>query len=220
MLDVRHISRTYYGAGDPVLAVHDASLQVSAGEFVSITGHSGSGKSTLLAMIGGILAPDSGSVVFQGRDIWSLADDERSRFRGRELSFVFQFPCLIPSLTAEENVLVPTVFGANADVADAEQLLEWVGLQDKLKRYPAELSGGEQQRVAVARAFVNSPLLVLADEPTGNVDEHTERSLMESFLRYVEMRKASIIMVTHDRELAARASKRLTVSRGTLSRVA
>lgn len=219
MLEVQHLSRAYHSAGRTVQAVRDAALIAAPGEFLSVSGHSGSGKSTLLAMIGGILRPDAGAVRINGNDLWALDEAIRCRLRSATLSFVYQFASLIPTLTAEENVLLPTLFGGSGSFADAGRLLELVGLQDKVKRYPSELSGGEQQRIAVARAFINDPLLILADEPTGDLDEASEQAVMHAFEQYVRDRKACLIMVTHDPVLAARASRRFTMTSGSFQEV-
>lgn len=214
MIDLQNISKTYSGSGQPVTAVASASLSIRQGDFVSIVGHSGSGKSTLLSIIGGILRPDAGTVRVEGRDIWSQTDYERARLRNARFAFVYQFASLIPTLTIEENVLLPTIFGGKATLADAERLLELVGLSTKLHRYPSELSGGEQQRVAVARSFINDPAIILADEPTGDLDEETEAEVMKVFEHLNRNRKTTFIMVTHTSELAARASRRFRMKGG------
>jgi len=216
LLDVRHLARTFSVAGRPLPAVHDASLIVHAGESVSIVGHSGSGKSTFLAMAGGILRPGAGRVLLEGDDLWQRGDDERSRLRNAKVSFVFQFASLMPTLTSEENVLLPTLFGGAASLEDAERMLELVGLSDRLGHYPREMSGGEQQRVAIARALVTKPRVILADEPTGDLDERTESLIMDVLLRYVREHRAALIMVTHSRELAGRAARQCMMKHGLL----
>ncbi len=154
--------------GNIIHAVQPLNLSISRGEFVSIVGHSGSGKSTFLSLVGGIARPDSGSVIVDGKNIWDYDDKSISKLRNEKFGFVYQFASLLPTLTATENVLLPTVFGGSKTIADAENLLKLVGLDDKKNRYPSELSGGEQQRVAIARAFINDPEIILADEPTGD----------------------------------------------------
>jgi len=216
MIELKNLTKTYLGTGQPVTAVHNATLALGKGEFASIVGHSGSGKSTLLSMIGGILRPDAGTVAIEGKDLWSYTDLERSRMRNARFAFVYQFASLIPTLTTEENVLLPTIFGGKASLADAERLLELVGLGGKIKRYPSELSGGEQQRVAIARAFINDPSIVLADEPTGDLDEETESEIMALFERFNAEKKATIVMVTHNTDLAARASRRFKMRHGVI----
>jgi ABC-type lipoprotein export system ATPase subunit len=214
MIDLKNISKTYKGLGQPVTAVSDTSLSISAGDFVSIIGHSGSGKSTLLSIIGGILRPDTGSVIVEGRNLWSQSDNDRAQLRNARFAFVYQFASLIPTLTVEENVLLPTIFGGSAKLADAERLLEMVGLSSKLHRYPSELSGGEQQRVAVARSFINDPAVILADEPTGDLDEETEEEVMKVFEHLNREKRTTFIMVTHTTELAARATRRFRMKGG------
>jgi putative ABC transport system ATP-binding protein/lipoprotein-releasing system ATP-binding protein len=216
MIRIDNLSKTYDSGDLPVTAVHKALFSIAAGEFASIVGHSGSGKSSLLAMIGGILRPDAGTVTIGGTDIWSLQDAMLSHFRNRTFGFIYQFPSLIPTLTAEENVLLPTAFGGAADLVDAERLLVLVGLGDKTGRYPSELSGGEQQRVAIARAFINQPAVLLADEPTGNLDEETEADIIGVIERLNREQKTTIIMVTHNTELAAHASRQFRMKHGVL----
>jgi len=214
MIDLINLSKTYHGTGQMVTAVNSATLTIASGEFVSIVGHSGSGKSTLLSMIGGILRPDAGTVVVDGTDIWTITDDLRAKLRNEKFAFVYQFASLIPTLTAAENVLLPTIFGGNATLADAERHLELVGLGDKTRRYPSELSGGEQQRVAIARAFINNPSVILGDEPTGDLDEETENEAMKILERINRERRTTIIMVTHNTDIAARAARRFRMKNG------
>lgn len=214
MIELKDLTKTYRGTGEPVPAVKNASFSVAAGEFASIVGHSGSGKSTLLSMIGGILRPDAGTVIVDSENIWTYADDRRAHLRNSRFAFVYQFASLIPTLTIEENVLLPTIFGGTATISDAERLLEMVGLKEKIKRYPSELSGGEQQRVAIARAFINNPALILADEPTGDLDEETEADIIKFFERFNSEKHTTIIMVTHNSDLAARASRRFRMKHG------
>lgn len=218
-IEARDLTKIYEGGARSTTAVHTASFVIRGGEFVSLVGHSGSGKSSLLAMIGGILRPDSGTVVMNGRDLWRESDDDRSRLRGERIGFVYQFASLIPTLTAEENVLLPALFRGRASLADAERLLELVGLGSRLKSYPSELSGGEQQRVAIARAFINDPLLLLADEPTGDLDEETEGDIMGFFERVNRDKKVTILMVTHSTDLAGRASRRFRMRHGVVEEI-
>ncbi len=219
MIELRGLSKTYRVGGRTIPAVAPLDLAVRQGELVSVVGHSGSGKSTLLSLVGGIARPDAGSVVVDGEDLWSLGDRALSRLRGVKFGFVYQFASLIPTLTSAENVLLPTVFGGKASRADAVRLLDQVGLGDKASRYPAELSGGEQRRVAIARAFVNAPRIVLADEPTGDLDEETEADVMRFLERASRERAVTVIMVTHSSELAVRAARRLRMRRGVLEDV-
>lgn len=215
-LSLNSVTKAYRSAGQTVLAVSSTTVSVRSGEFLSIVGHSGSGKSTLLSLMGSIQRPDSGTVLLDGTDLWSISDTDRSRLRNTRFSFVYQFPSLVPTLTAEENVLLPTIFGGTAKLPDAERLLELVGLGNKMKRYPGELSGGEQQRVSIARAFINEPSYLLADEPTGDLDEETEGDIMSLFERFNRDNNVTIIMVTHNTDLAARAVRRFRMRHGVL----
>jgi putative ABC transport system ATP-binding protein/lipoprotein-releasing system ATP-binding protein len=219
MIELKGLSKTYTVSKAPVHAVQPLDLAIPDGQFVSIVGHSGSGKSTLLSMIGGLAKPDTGTVTIDGVDIWGFDDRSRSRLRNEKFGFIYQFASLMPTLTAAENVLLPTVFGSVRPPAEAVRLLERVGLGDKAKRYPSQLSGGEQQRVAIARAFINEPRIVLADEPTGELDEETESSIMD-FLQEVNRNAGvTIVMVTHSTELAVRAQRRLRMKAGAVEEV-
>jgi putative ABC transport system ATP-binding protein/lipoprotein-releasing system ATP-binding protein len=219
MIEIRQLSKTYTVLGAPVHAVRTLDLTVPDGQFVSIVGHSGSGKSTLLSLVGGLARPDTGSVTVDGTDIWSYDDRTRSRLRNEKFGFIYQFASLMPTLTAAENVLLPTVFGTARPRADAVRLLERVGLGDKADRYPSQLSGGEQQRVAIARAFVNAPRIVLADEPTGELDEETESAIMTFLQQTNSAEGVTVLMVTHSSELAVRAARRLRMKDGFLEEV-
>jgi len=219
MIELAGLSKTYTVSRAPVQAVRTLELTIPDGQFVSIVGHSGSGKSTLLSMIGGLARPGTGTVTIDGVDIWGFDDRSRSRLRNEKFGFIYQFASLLPTLTAAENVLLPTVFGSRRPRAEAVRLLERVGLGDKAGRYPSQLSGGEQQRVAIARAFVNEPRIVLADEPTGELDEETESSIMD-FLQQVNREGGvTIVMVTHSSELAVRAGRRLRMKDGGVEEV-
>jgi ABC-type lipoprotein export system ATPase subunit len=219
MIELRQLSKTFSVSRSPVPALRTLDLEIPSGQFVSIVGHSGSGKSTLLSLIGGLARPDTGTVTVDGVDIWGFDDRSRSRLRNEKFGFIYQFASLLPTLTAAENVLVPTVFGAARPRSEALHLLERVGLGDKADRYPSQLSGGEQQRVAIARAFINEPRIVLADEPTGELDEETESSIMD-FLQEVNRESGvTIVMVTHSSELAVRAGRRVRMKNGSVEEV-
>jgi putative ABC transport system ATP-binding protein/lipoprotein-releasing system ATP-binding protein len=217
MIELKGLSKTYSISGKTIKAVQPLDLIIEAGEFVSIVGHSGSGKSTLLSLIGGIARPDTGIVSIDGANIWDKDDKHLSKLRNEKFGFVYQFASLIPTLTATENVLLPTVFGGSKIKSDAVRLLQFVGLGDKVDRYPAELSGGEQQRVAIARAFIHDPAIILADEPTGDLDEETEAEIMTFFEKINKEKKVTMIMVTHSSEIALRATKRFRMKQGVLS---
>ena len=219
MIDLKGLSKTYTVSKAPVHAVRTLDLVIPDGQFVSIVGHSGSGKSTLLSMMGGLARPDTGSVTIDGVDIWGFDDRSRSRLRNDKFGFIYQFASLMPTLTAAENVLLPTVFGKVRLLTEAVHLLGRVGLGDKANRYPSQLSGGEQQRVAIARAFINEPRIVLADEPTGELDEETESSIMDLLQEINRDGAVTIVMVTHSTELAVRAQRRLRMKHGAVEDV-
>lgn len=220
MVELRELRRTYQIGDQVIEAVRDVSLVVEGGEFVSIIGHSGSGKSTLLSMIGGLSRPTSGKVLIEGEDIWARDDAFRSDFRNARIGFIFQFASLIPTLNAIENVSLPRSFGTRrrhaADEEEAVMLLEKVGLGERLFSYPNELSGGQQRRVAIARALINRPALLLADEPTGDLDEETEAEVMELLLSSCREFNAAFLMVTHNRSIAEGANKIVRLKSGEL----
>jgi ABC-type lipoprotein export system ATPase subunit len=202
------VSKTYTLKGKTLVpAVQDVSLTVERGEFVFITGRSGSGKTTLLNLVAGLTRPTSGRVMLDGVDMWVLPDKEQSLLRNQKVGFAFQFPSLLPSLTALDNVALPTIFGPGQSRRDAynraAELLEMVGLSDKLRAHPRQLSAGQLGRVVVARALMNRPQLLLADEPTGNLDEKTELEIMDLFRDLHRSLGITILMVTHTRELVS-----------------
>lgn len=219
MIELKGLSKTYKVSGNAIHALLPLDLTIKQGEFVSIVGHSGSGKSTFLSLVGGIARPDTGTVSIDGTNIWEYGDTKMSKLRNDKFGFVYQFASLIPTLTATENVLLPTVFGGRKTTSDAIQLLNLVGLGDKTGRYPSELSGGEQQRVAIARAFIHNPEVILADEPTGDLDEETEAEIMTFFEKINREKNVTMIMVTHSSEIALRASSRFRMKQGTLERL-
>lgn len=219
VIELINIVKTYKAGGQKIQAVADVSLNCSKGEYISIVGHSGSGKSTLLSLIGGLTKPDSGSVSIDGINLWSLSDRALSEFRNKKMSFIFQFASLIPTLTAIENVIVPSVFsktGENKKI-DALELLEMMGLVDKAYSYPSQLSGGQQRRIAIARAFINNPEIILADEPTGDLDEQTESEIIDFFRRMNKERGITFIVVTHNTAVASASDRMLRMSAGRLS---
>jgi len=215
MIELREVSKTVMSGTEPLTILHPLSLQIPHGQFVAIVGPSGSGKSTLLGLIAGLDAPTSGSVLIDNVDITRLDEDALARLRGEKVGFVFQFFHLIPSLTAYENVAVPMeIAGLDNARARAGQLLEEVGLTGRAHHYPSQLSGGEQQRVALARALANDPPIVLADEPTGNLDSANGRHILELLRKIHHGRGTTIVLVTHDAELAAIADARLMMRDG------
>jgi putative ABC transport system ATP-binding protein len=215
MIELRQVSKTVMSGTEPLTILHPLTLQIPKGQFVAIVGPSGSGKSTLLGLIAGLDSPTSGQVVIDGVDITALGEDALAKLRGEKIGFVFQFFHLIPSLTAYENVAVPMEISGAVDARErTEALLDEVGLRGRAHHYPSQLSGGEQQRVALARALANDPPIVLADEPTGNLDSHNGRHIMD-LLRTVHSRRGStIVLVTHDAELAAMADAKLVLRDG------
>jgi ABC-type lipoprotein export system ATPase subunit len=212
VLRLEGVGKTYRRGDEQVNVLVDFDFILDAGEFVVVTGPSGAGKSTLLHVAGGLDAPDSGTVAVTGQDVWSMSTGARAAFRRRNLGFVFQFFNLVPMLTAVENVSLPLVLdGMPARSADAraEELLERVGLGDRARHRPAELSGGQMQRVAVARALVARPSIILADEPTGNLDSHSSTEVLDLLRSLSDEDGAAVVMVTHDPAAARYGSREL-----------
>jgi len=217
MIQLRDVSKTVSSGGAPLTILHPLSFEVARGQFLAIVGPSGSGKSTLLGLIAGLDSPTSGDVTIDGVNITRLGEDRLARLRGEKIGFVFQFFHLIPSLTAFENISVPMEIAAVPDADPrrrAQSLLEEVGLTGRAHHYPSQLSGGEQQRVALARALANNPPIVLADEPTGNLDSTNGRHIMELLRTVHRTRGTTVVLVTHDAELAALADSRLVLRDG------
>ena len=212
MIVLSGVSKTVESGGRPLTILHPLDLSIPSGQFVAVVGPSGSGKSTLLGLLAGLDAPSTGQILIDGIDITRLGEDELARLRGEKIGFVFQFFHLVPSLTAFENILVPMEIAKRRDgVTRARQLLDEVGLSDRGHHYPSQLSGGEQQRVAIARALANDPPIVLADEPIGNLDSATGRHIMELLLLVRRARRSTLVLVTHDAELASLADARLAL---------
>ena len=212
VLQLTGVDKTYRRGDEHVRVLVSFDFTLDAGEFVVITGPSGAGKSTLLHIAGGLDAPDSGTVAVNGHDVWSMSTGARAAFRRRNLGFVFQFFNLVPMLSAVQNVSLPLVLdGAPARIADARAaaLLERVGLGDRLRHRPAELSGGQMQRVAVARALVARPSIVLADEPTGNLDSHSSTEVLDLLRSLSDEDGTAVVMVTHDHDAATYGSREL-----------
>jgi putative ABC transport system ATP-binding protein/lipoprotein-releasing system ATP-binding protein len=221
MIEVRGLTKIYKAGGQTYKAVENATFTVEKGRMVSIMGHSGSGKTTLLSLIGGLTRPDSGTVAIDGIDLWSVDDNALSAMRNRKMSFIYQFSSLIPTLTVLENVLLPLAFGDTTEDAGgyALELLGKVGLKDKVDVFPSQLSGGQQRRAAIARAFINRPEIVLADEPTGDLDEETEREIMALFRTMNRDKGMTFVIVTHSSELAAQADVRMRMTHGVVGEV-
>ena len=215
MIELRGVSKTVPSGSGTLTILHPTDLTIQPGCVVTIVGASGSGKSTLLGLIAGLDAPSSGQILIDGVDITALGEDGLARLRGSRIGFVFQSFHLLPSLTAFENVLVPIEIAGGADPpARARALLAEVGLSDRGHHYPSQLSGGEQQRVAIARALANDPPIVLADEPTGNLDSATGRQVIELLLQIHRARGTTLVLVTHDPEIAAIAETTVRLKDG------
>ena len=233
MLVASNLTKTYLSGGRPLVVLKEVSLDVEAGGFLAIVGPSGCGKTTLLGLLAGLDRPTSGSVTLDGTDLSALSEDGRARLRGEKIGFVFQTFQLIPTLTAQENVEVPMELVARRQAASGSQpsdgrrpegyreiaeraggLLDRVGLVGREHHYPAQLSGGEQQRVAIARAFANRPSLLLADEPTGNLDADTGARIIELLVELNRESGTTIVLATHDADLAARAKRTLRLANG------
>src|SRR6185369_11732807 len=216
MIAVRNLVKTIRNGAREVEIVRGISFDVPSRQFVAIMGPSGSGKSTLLGLMAGLDAPSSGSISIDGIEITSLTENELAQLRGKKLGFVFQSYHLIPTLTAFENVLLPMEFsgGSNGAADRAAQLLENVGLKDRRDHYPVQLSGGEQQRVAIARAFMMRPAVLLADEPTGNLDSENGRHVLDLLVRLNREEGTTLVLVTHDELLASHAERRIVLRDG------
>jgi ABC-type lipoprotein export system ATPase subunit len=220
MIALKNVAKTFLTKeGAPVAAVKDVSLAVGQGEFVILTGRSGSGKTTLLNLAAGLTRPTAGEVRLGDVDLWSLSDYQQATLRNRTIGFIFQFPSLLPSLNVIENVLLPLSFGSNGTgegVERARQLLATVGLADKVGAYPRQLSAGQQQRVVIARALINQPQVLLADEPTSNLDEQTEREIMEMLRKIYASTAVTILMVTHTSQLIPYGTRAIEMAGGML----
>ena len=216
-LQIENLTKKYKVEHESFVGVDNVSLTINRGDFLSIVGHSGSGKTTLVSIIGGILKPTSGRVLLEGTDICTLNDKKLSEYRVNRIGFMFQFASLLPILTARENVLLPSVFTPGKNVTDertAVDLLEMLGIGEKIDSYPSQLSGGQQRRVAIARALLNKPDIILADEPTGDLDEDTEAEIMSLFEKINKKHGVTIILITHNLEVAGKAQKQFRMSKG------
>jgi ABC-type lipoprotein export system ATPase subunit len=221
MINLQEVTKTYtLDKTAQIQAVRGVSLQIERGEFVILTGRSGSGKTTLLNLAAGLTRPSSGTVFFEGVDLKGLPEKDSARLRSKKIGFVFQFPSLLSSLTVLENVLIPVTFANGSSTEQstprALELLEAVGLSDKLKAYPRQLSAGQQQRVVIARALINRPDVLIADEPTSNLDEQTEQEIMQLFKKFFTDSGVTILMVTHTTELVPYGTRAIEMAAGML----
>ena len=215
MIELRGVSKTVQSGGEPLTILHPVDLTVPSGQFLSVVGPSGSGKSTLLGLIAGLDTPTTGEIVINDVEITKLDEDRLAQLRGAQIGFVFQFFHLIPSLSAYENILVPLeIAGVSSAAAKAKELLADVGLIERGHHYPSQLSGGEQQRIAIARALANDPPILLADEPTGNLDSTTGRHVVDLLVEVNKVRGTTVVMVTHDAELTTRSDRIVSMRDG------
>lgn len=222
MITIKELWKVYEVGEQKIEAVKNINIEVKTGEFVSIVGHSGCGKSTFLSVLGGLTEPTKGNIMIDNVDIWGLNDIKISRLRNKKIGFIFQFASLIPTLKTIENVVLPVIFNSLARSRKelyerAKELLYRLELSDKIDSYPSELSGGQQRRVAIARAFINKPEIILADEPTGDLDEHTEKGVMHFFLENNKNEGITFVMVTHNINLAKETNRILHMKEGIIS---
>ncbi len=215
MIELSNVSKVVTSGSEDLIILHAVSLTIPRGQFVSIIGPSGSGKSTMLGLIAGLDNPTTGDILLDGQNITRMSEDNLAEFRGGKLGFIFQSFHLIPSLTAYENILVPMeIMGAKHAMSRAQSLLDEVGLHERGHHYPSQLSGGEQQRVAIARAFANEPPILLADEPTGNLDTNNGAHIFDLLLKLNHERKTTLVLVTHDAVLANKADRKISLRGG------
>ena len=215
VLEVRELTKKYGQGEAEVTALDHVSFSVERGEFVAIVGASGSGKSTLMNMIGGLDHPTSGSVVIEENDIAAMNEDELAIFRRRNLGIIYQFYNLIPTLTAEENIMLPwKLDGRKENKKRLTEMMQLLGLLERAKHLPGQMSGGQQQRVSIGRALINEPAFILADEPTGNLDSKTGREIMDILKLTNQKYKQTILLVTHDEKIALQASRIITIGDG------
>ena len=217
ILKVEHLVKQYGKGDNAVLAVNDISFSVEQGEFVAIVGSSGSGKSTLLHLLGGVDRPTSGKVYIQGEDIYSLNSDKIAIFRRRQVGLIYQFYNLIPILNVKENITLPCELdGRTPDKSELDELINTLGLKDRVTHLPNQLSGGQQQRVSIGRALINHPAILLADEPTGNLDSRSSDEIVELLKLSNQKYNQTIVMITHNLEIAKMADRILRIEDGRL----
>ena len=215
ILKIENLSKYYGNDNNQVKALDNINLEIQEGEFISITGTSGSGKSTLLHIIGSVDEPTSGKVLLENNDIYAMNDEEQSKLRRKKIALIYQFYNLIPTLNVKENITLPTMLdNGMVDENYLNELIDLLGLKDRVTHLPNELSGGQQQRVSIGRALMNKPSIILADEPTGNLDSKNSKEIMELLKTANEKYHQTIIMVTHDKELAKYAKRIITIEDG------
>ncbi|MFW6289118.1 MAG: ABC transporter ATP-binding protein [Spirochaetota bacterium] len=218
ILETKELWKTYGSDETRVEALKNANLSLEEGEFVAVVGPSGSGKSTLLHLLGGLDRPTSGTVLVDGNDLYAMSDTKRAVFRRRQIGFVFQFYNLIPVLTARENITLPLLLDNRPIEEDrVDALLDLLGLTHRAQHMPNELSGGQQQRVSIGRALIARPSIILADEPTGNLDRRTGSEILELLRLSVRTYKQTVVMITHDLDAASEADRIVTIEDGVLS---
>ncbi len=219
MIKIENITKKVRSGEDELVILSDVSIDIPEGEFIALTGASGSGKSTLLGLIAGLDSPTSGRIIVNGEDITAMSEDSLADIRSRSIGFIFQSFHLIPSLTAIENIMIPMEIRGDSGVRErANELLEMVGLEQRGHHYPHELSGGEQQRVAIARAFANRPAILLADEPTGNLDSKNGSHIFELMTDLHRQNNVTLVLVTHDNLLAEKAQRQIVLADGRIIR--
>ncbi|WP_295481572.1 lipoprotein-releasing ABC transporter ATP-binding protein LolD [uncultured Succinatimonas sp.] len=219
ILKVRNLTRTYVENKVSTAVLKGINLDIEAGKITAVTGKSGSGKSTLLHILGTLDKPTSGEIIFKGQDLTTLSNDAKAAFRNKNLGFIYQFHYLLGDFTALENVMLPSLIGGRSEKEAKEKalkILEQVGLKDRVDFHPGELSGGQRQRVAIARALCHDPDLILADEPTGNLDATNAASVFELFSSLVKEKKTTVIMVTHDETLATLCDRKVVIKDGVI----
>ena len=215
MIEIIRLIKTLHGGGHKVEILKSLDLAIPSGQFIAITGHSGSGKTTLLSLIAGLDTPTSGTINIDGQDITKLNEDELALLRGKRFGFIFQNFHLIPTLTAVENVVLSAELNNTPGATKkSEDLLGMVGLGDRMQHYPAQLSGGEQQRLSLARAFINEPDIILADEPTGNLDLKNSERIIKLIRELHRVKQATIVLVTHETQVANQSQRILTLEDG------
>lgn len=215
ILEAKELYKSYGKGESAVKALDNVSLTVEKGEFVAIVGKSGSGKSTLLHILGAMDRPDKGTLTVDGEDVFSHKEEELAKYRRTKVGFVFQFFNLLPVMTAKENILVPvSLDGAQADMEYLNSLASSLGIEDRLNHYPHQLSGGQQQRVAIARAMIAKPSVILADEPTGNLDSASGEQIITLLKNSIKEYNQTLILITHDMEIARHADRQITISDG------